>query len=234
MEIGKSFTYAFEDNEWISKLGLGGLITLVPILNFAWVGYTVETMKNVAAGAPRPLPNWTDLGKKFMDGLLLSIAMLIYSLPGILLILLPIAITVVPALFNNNSNLSNALTTAMTGVTCVLGCFLLLYFLAVSFLYPAVMLHFADKGTFGACFEIKDIFALVSSRFSDYLTAWAVWIGASFVISIAVGMVSSIIGLIPCLGQLVGIVLGLFMGVYITTIEAHLFGQFAGRQAFPQ
>ncbi len=90
MEIGKSFSYPFEDNQWISKLGLGALISLVPILNFAWIGYTVGE-KNPIAGEPWPLPDWSDLGKKFMDGLFFAIAMLIYSLPGLLLLGLPIA-----------------------------------------------------------------------------------------------------------------------------------------------
>ena len=235
MEIGKSFSYPFEDNQWISKLGLGALISLVPILNFAWIGYTVETMKNVIAGEPRPLPDWSDLGKKFMDGLFLAIAMLIYSLPGLLLLGLPIAFMVIPALFNNDFNLLNALTTVLTGVTTgVLGCLVVLYALVVAFLYPAVMLHFANKSTFGACFEFKAIFALVSSGFSDYLTAWAVWIGASIVIGIAFSMVSGIFKLIPCVGWIVSLVGSLFMGVYITVLEAHLFGQFARRNTLPQ
>jgi hypothetical protein len=234
MEIGKSFSYPFEDSQWISKLGLGAVINLVPILNFAWIGYTVETMKNVIAGEPHPLPDWSDLGKKFMDGLFLAIAMLIYSLPGLLLLGLPIAFMVIPALFNNDSNMLNALTTVLTGVTCVLGCLVALYALVVSFFYPAVMLHFANKSTFGACFEVKAIFALVSSGFSDYLTAWAVWIGASLVIGIAFSMVSGILSLIPCVGWVVSLLGGLLVAVYTSTLEAHLFGQFARRNTLPQ
>ena len=38
MDIGKSFSYPFEDKEWISKLGLGAVITIVPVLNLAWSG----------------------------------------------------------------------------------------------------------------------------------------------------------------------------------------------------
>ena len=30
MDIGKSFSYPFEDNQWLSKLGLGAVISMVP------------------------------------------------------------------------------------------------------------------------------------------------------------------------------------------------------------
>lgn len=234
MEIGKSFTYPFEDKEWISKLGLGALISLVPILNFAWVGYTVGIMKNVAAGEPFPMPDWSDLGKRFMDGLFLALAMLIYSLPGILLLGLPLVFMVVPAMANGDSNLFAAVSTGVIIGSGVIGCLLVIYVLLVSFLYPAVMLHYAKKSTFGACFEIKAIFALVSSNFSDYITAWAVWIGSSFVLGIALSIISAVIGWIPCVGWIVTLAGSLFVGVYITTIEAHLFGQFARRTDLTQ
>ena len=46
MDAEKSFTFPFEDKEWISKLGLGAVISLVPILNFAWSGYLVGIIRN--------------------------------------------------------------------------------------------------------------------------------------------------------------------------------------------
>ena len=49
MDIGKVFSYQFEDRQWITKLGLGALISLVPILNVAITGYMVGIIRNVAA-----------------------------------------------------------------------------------------------------------------------------------------------------------------------------------------
>jgi len=36
MDVGKSFSFQFEDKEWLNQLGLGAIIALAPILNFAW------------------------------------------------------------------------------------------------------------------------------------------------------------------------------------------------------
>src|SRR5512140_2257167 len=91
MEINKAFAYQFEDVQWPNKLGLGALISLVPILNFAVVGYELEIVRNVAAGAHEPLPQWEDLGKKWREGLILTLAGLIYSLPVLIALALVLA-----------------------------------------------------------------------------------------------------------------------------------------------
>ena len=69
MDYGKSFTFVFEDEKWISKFAVGVLITLVPILNFATYGYVIQLLKNVRDGEEKPLPEWDDFGKFFVDGL---------------------------------------------------------------------------------------------------------------------------------------------------------------------
>ena len=56
MNIEKSFTFPFEDKQWISKLGLGAVIGLVPILNFAWSGYMIGIIRNVMNNMTEPLP----------------------------------------------------------------------------------------------------------------------------------------------------------------------------------
>lgn len=69
MDISKPFSFAFGDNQWVNKLGLGALITLIPVLNFAWTGYMVELMRNVMKDAPQLLPSRDDLSRKFNEGL---------------------------------------------------------------------------------------------------------------------------------------------------------------------
>ena len=82
MDAEKSFTFPFEDKEWISKLGLGAVIGIVPILNFAWSGYLVDIIRNVMNQRDsKPLPTWDDLDKKFNEGLILFGAGLVYAPP---------------------------------------------------------------------------------------------------------------------------------------------------------
>src|SRR5210317_1391292 len=94
MDYGKSFTFVFEDEKWISKFAVGVIISLVPIVNFAGYGYMVQLLKNVRDGEENPLPEWDDFGKFFVDGLKFLAGYLIYFIPIILLsfFMIPVAI----------------------------------------------------------------------------------------------------------------------------------------------
>jgi len=42
MDIGRAFKFMFDDESWITKILLGGILGLVPILNFVLYGYQLE------------------------------------------------------------------------------------------------------------------------------------------------------------------------------------------------
>jgi hypothetical protein len=105
MDIQKSFTFQFDDRNWIGKLGLGTVITIIPVLNLAWTGYMVHILRNVMAGDNNPLPNWGDLWKKLTDGLILFTARVIYSLPVTVFVGLPVAILVRSGAITTHSDL---------------------------------------------------------------------------------------------------------------------------------
>ena len=236
MDINKSFSFAFEDNQWVSKFSMGALITLIPILNFAWTGYMVELMRNVMNNAAEPLPTWDDVGKKFNDGLVLLLAGLVYALPILVVVCLPLGFMIVPAVLSGNSDMQE-IANAMAGVGaavffCLL-CVFFVYVLALSFIYPAVMVLYAREGTFAACFRFREVFDLIGKNSSPYITAWAVNTGVSFALSLVVGLVQTILGFIPCVGWIAAIVITFGIIIYTSVVYAHLFGQF-GRLAFGQ
>jgi hypothetical protein len=234
MNIGKALSYPFEDKQWLSKIGLGVLISIVPILNFAWLGYIIELMRRVIKADPLPMPDWSDLGKKFMDGLMLFLASLVYALPAILLIGVPLAVMVVPAILAGNSStqdLANILATAGSFVILCLMCILVLYALALSVVFPAIYIEYAHKGTFAACFQFKEIFAQIRKNAGTFFTAWGVYLGVSIAASLAAGIIGGLLGWIPCLGQLVALVVGFAAGIYTLLVYGHLFGQYGAMEA---
>ncbi len=57
LDIGRSFTFVFQDKSWIMKSLLLGLIVLIPILGlFVLAGYYIETARRSASGQDLPLP----------------------------------------------------------------------------------------------------------------------------------------------------------------------------------
>ena len=234
MNIQKALTYPFEDKQWTGKIGIGVLISIVPILNFAWLGYILELMRQVIKGNPLPMPDWNNLGKKFMDGLFLFLAGFVYALPVILLIGVPLAVMIVPAILAGNSNnqsIASAIATAGSMVAMCLTCVFLLYALALSVLFPAIYVEYAAKGTFASCFNFKDIFAQIGKNTGVYFTAWGVYLGVAIGASLVGGIIGGLLGWIPCLGQLIAVVVGVASGIYALLVFAHLFGQYGAMDA---
>ena len=234
MNIQKALTYPFEDKQWTGKIGIGVLISIVPILNFAWLGYILELMRQVIKGNPLPMPDWNNLGKKFMDGLFLFLAGFVYALPVILLIGIPLTVMIVPAILAGNSNnqsIASAIATAGSMVAMCLTCVFLLYALALSVLFPAIYVEYAAKGTFASCFNFKDIFVQIGKNTGVYFTAWGVYLGVAIGASLVGGIIGGLLGWIPCLGQLIAVVVGVASGIYALLVFAHLFGQYGAMDA---
>ena len=87
MEYGKAFTFLTEDEKWLTKLLIGGVLAfagglLLPL--FLLYGYSFEILQNVAAGNPRPAPEWDRLEDKFKKGLYLFAIRIVYFLPILL------------------------------------------------------------------------------------------------------------------------------------------------------
>jgi hypothetical protein len=86
MEIGKAFGFVTEDEQWITKVLIGGLIQFVPLLGtIAILGYSYRVALNVARGNPRPLPAWGEFGDFLGRGFFALVIQIVYLLPLIVL-----------------------------------------------------------------------------------------------------------------------------------------------------
>ena len=224
MEIADSITFVGEDKDWISKLLLGAVIANIPILNLTWLGYLTDLMKNVSDGDEFPLPEWDNLGEKFIRGLVLLLAAAVYSLPGLLLFGIPMLSTILANTASGES-LQDAAATGLAAGSVFLACLLSVYFLVVLFIFPAVNLNFAQKGTFRSCFELGTIFRMIFSNLGNYLLAFLVLWAASILIGIVAAVLNFLLAILICIGWLLIVILGAMLNVWLGTVYAHLFGQ---------
>jgi hypothetical protein len=82
MNIGQAFGYVFEDEQWLTKTLLGGLISIIPLVGtFVVNGYSYKVAQNTARDLPRPLPEWNEFVDALMKGLIGLVVSLIYTLP---------------------------------------------------------------------------------------------------------------------------------------------------------
>ena len=216
MDIGRAFKFMFEDESWITKILLGGVLGLVPILNFVIYGYQLEVIKNVAQGQDLPLPEWgEDFGGKFVKGLMVVIASFIYSLP--LLIVWAIYFVALLAMGGTASSNSQDVSGAAGGLLAVCSivfyCIVFLYSIIVyGFIMLPGMMRYAVEGEFGAFFKFGENLRVATSKLGSYVVMLLVVILAA--------IVAQIVGTIAC-----GIGL-LFTLFWYALVVGHLFGQY--------
>lgn len=142
--VGRAFSFMFEDKDWVVKILLGAvfnLLTLVLVGIPFLLGYLLELAKNSSEGKEIPLPEWDKLGDKFVRGLIYLIIVIIYSIPGIILSAIP----------------------------CVKYCFGPLYFLALAFVLPYITLKYALTGNFEEVFRFNEIFDFAKANASNLI-----------------------------------------------------------------
>jgi len=196
MDIGRSFVYVFDDDDWLQKIAIGGIVTLIPILDFVALGYSIRALKNIRDGRELPLPEWDDWGGDFIRGLLVTVAGFIYALPAI-------AVMIVGVVAGTTLDSEACMWLAY--------CPGLAWLLLVAIIQPALWLQYAKEGDFAAFFRFDRILAVIRDHLSDYVVAWLM-IMVAFVAASIIGSIACGIGII-------------FTSFWAYLVQAHLLAQ---------
>ncbi|MBD5779239.1 DUF4013 domain-containing protein [Pelagicoccus sp. NFK12] len=82
----------FSDNNWLKKCALGGVLSLIPIVNIVALGYLYQIFQQGRSEKGISLPEWEDFKGLFLDGLRFLVIGLIFAV-------LPIAVVTLCAEF---------------------------------------------------------------------------------------------------------------------------------------
>lgn len=215
VDAGRSLSYVFEDRDWLPKLLVGGLISIVPVLSLAVTGYEVQVIRNVAEARKHPLPPWTDLAGLFVKGLLVAVAHFLYAVPALLLG----AMAALLGILGGASTASgNGETLGMVLIVLAVGFSgtMLFYALALSLWLPGATATYAAVGEFSAFFRFREIWDLVSDSPGDYAVALLIaWLAA--LVAGAVGSMLLLVGAV-------------FTAFWATLVSAHALGQVLERR----
>jgi hypothetical protein len=209
MDIGSSFSYMFQDEGWIKKILIGGVVGIIPIVNFAAIGYMIQIIRNVRDGQALPLPEWDEFGKYFMDGLWIFLIFLVWSIPIILVACLQGVGTAIIA--ESNEQAANAYGIISACFTCLI----VLWGLVIAAVSPAIFVRFAEVGEFMVGFQFSEIFDIIRVNVGNYIIViLLIWLA---------GLIASL-GLILCL---VGVI---FTQFWSYLVAGNLVGQLAAQQ----
>lgn len=224
IDIGKAITFYTEDERWLEKLGIGtALILISTVLSallvgfagfFILAGYSIRLLQNVRDGVAKPLPEWDRWGEDLASGFKLFIAGLVYALP-MLVFMLPIAIGAIVASQNENAQI--------IGVPFMLGgyCLIFLYALMIFLATPGITVAYARDETIGSALRFGAIWEWTRDRIGTVLVVALV----NFAVSLVVGTLAPLLGLLLCV---VGLVVTIPLATLLQSlIASHLYGQMA-------
>jgi hypothetical protein len=226
MDFGQAFAYISEDEEWLKKVGIGAIVGAIPIVNFTIFGYQAEVARNVAAGVERPLPEWDEFGKYFLDGLSIMGAMLVYILP-IIILMFCMNSSMIFVLDPANQPLSNS-GQPPPELFLIFGLMLaciMPYMIFMYMIWPLFTIQVARVGSFGANFRFAEMWQLVRKQPANYALIVVLFFG----LYMAVGLIllpAALLLIIPCIGFIIYMLLSGGATMLVLMVIGHLQGQF--------
>lgn len=208
MDIGRAFGFVFDDERWVSKVLLGGLIFLIPIIGqIVVIGYMLQTALNVAQGNPRPLPEWNTFVEHLTRGFYGFVIQLVYLLPGILLYFVFIALIAVGGAAADRSESAGG--AIGLGGLCLFPLIFLAFLLGSIAGYVGIARYLAT-GVLSEAFKFGDVLANLRANAGTWVM---------FVLIVFLAGIAAQLGLIAC-G--VGV---LFTLTYAQFVNGHALGQ---------
>lgn len=218
MDYGKAFTYMFEDKDWVTKVLIGGILTLIPVVNLVVLGYALETGKRVVEGHPEPLPRWDNFSELFIRGLMAALGAAVWALPLILVALLTGFFGAVLSWVSESGSTGN-----MGGPFAIcswsLSCLSSIYSLFLGVVLPAPLTFYALSGDFGSFFDFRRVFRYISDNLGIY------------VVALLLAWVAQVIGGFGVILCFIGVI---FTSFWADLVAAYLFGQvYRSRREMP-
>jgi hypothetical protein len=184
LDFARAFRFVVEDPDWIKKMLIGGLFTLLSALLVGApfvMGYFSRLLRNVARGEERPLPNWDDLGGLFMEGLR---GVVVYVAHVAAALVVPVTLggalfglIALSAQVGDRSGVLEALAAVGMVAVYALGGVLML----VAMLYvPAAMLRFVLYDRVSAAFEPREVIGIIRRNPGNYLLALVLYLVTNF------------------------------------------------------
>ncbi|HET8631594.1 MAG TPA: DUF4013 domain-containing protein [Thermomicrobiales bacterium] len=218
MDIGKAFTYVFNDPKWVQKVLIGAGLVFVAFLTsiivvgiVLWIillGYLVQLVRNVIANEQYPLPEWADWGNFLSEGAKALVVTIVIFLPALILEIFNFVVGVAGSIASSSN--SSSAGAGLGAVGLCLGCLTWLVSLACALGLPVAIGRYAATRNIAMTLRFNELWATFRTNIGTYLIVW--------LLSLVTGFISGI-GFIAC-----GI--GLFFTVfYASLVNYHLYGQ---------
>lgn len=180
MDIQLALTSMLKDEDWITKILLGALISIMPFFGqLALVGYMLAVIRNVKNDEPRPLPEWNEVVQYFVDGLKWWVVNLVYSLPVTVLSCPPMLTGFLPLFAGNNEDVMAILASVSGVVALLLSIPAMLYGLLLALLSPVLLIRLAEISD---CMRVREVVRFVFANIGPIIIALLIIMAAALVV----------------------------------------------------
>ncbi|MBU0980384.1 MAG: DUF4013 domain-containing protein [Nanoarchaeota archaeon] len=168
MDIERAMRRPFTN---VHQFFIGGLVQLVPILNFVNLGYALRN-SGINGKVKDRLENY-DMGEDFKQGFYSWVIGLVYGIPVMVAVI--VGIIVITAMVMNGADPG----VLLLGVPplILLGILMFFYIILIAIMMPAAKLYYYRRQELGEAFRFKDIARRVFTR--DYMLAFLLVLAVS-------------------------------------------------------
>lgn len=185
IDLARSLRFVFDDPEWVPKILLGAVFTLLSVVFVGVVfviGYFLETLRRTSRGEPRPLPGWTHLRGLLTDGLhglAICIAHLLPLVP--LVFLMALAWGGVAAILESAQRTPSEIQMALMIYVMTGYVFFSLLVLAMLLYLPVPLTRFALSNRLATAFQFRENFDFIQRNRLGYVQALSASMIAGFI-----------------------------------------------------
>jgi hypothetical protein len=155
-DIGKAFSFPFQDPDWIVKFLLGVLFLLLSVFGigiFIVAGYLVQITHRVMRNESPLLPEWSDIGVKFVIGFKYLLVCFLYLLPAFVLMVPVVILAMVGAATESPEAVSLAIVVYLFGLMLIV----LPYSLLFTLLLPTITYRFAANEKMSEALDLPSV-----------------------------------------------------------------------------
>lgn len=196
----------------VKKLLIGTVIEVIPLVDIIGIGYKLECARTPG----KPLPEWDDWGKYFVDGLKGLGVSIIYLLPALLVLGLTILTSIGAIISAMAAGMNQAAFMMVLGSMGIGGIIAGILGLIAAYLIPLAYVTLAIENDFAAALSVKKIMKKCFT--GEYFIAWLIMIIYSIIVMM-------ILSMIPAVGTAIAVFI---TGVSSMTVFAEYYGVSTG------
>ena len=191
VDIAGALEYPFQDQEWLKKLVVAGLlifISFIPVIPVVLLlGYLGKIIQGIVIDRQKPsLPEWDNLSDYFQSGFRLFGAGIVYMLPAGVLITLGYVGMMIPVFLIELGGMSESEAFWYMIIGYLAGFGLMgigtLISMITGLILPIAGTHVAVNEDFSAAFRFIQVWEIFKANWSGFLVSFLILIGASMIL----------------------------------------------------